>query len=156
MKKLVILCVFFIFSCSDNKNLEQVSYSEFKQEVLADQIAEVTFKSDQTTIIGIRIDGTKFETMKPMYIRDEVLESALIENEVVQSYEALEQPSIKFQLLISALPIILIIIIPLLLLAIWAAYLASNRNQSKALWFFLTLFFPFAIVIIAFKDKVKK
>ena len=40
MKKLVILCVFFIFSCSDNKNLEQVSYSEFKQEVLADQIAE--------------------------------------------------------------------------------------------------------------------
>ena len=156
MKKLVILCVFFIFSCSDNKNLEQVSYSEFKQEVLADQIAEVTFKSDQTTIIGIRIDGTKFETMKPMYIRDEVLESALIENEVLQSYEALEQPSIKFQLLISALPIILIIIIPLLLLAIWAAYLASNRNQSKALWFFLTLFFPFALVIIAFKDKVKK
>jgi len=156
MKKLVILCVFFIFSCSDNKDLEQVSYSEFKQEVLADQIAEVTFKSDQTTIIGIRIDGTKFETMKPMYIRDEVLESALIENEVLQSYEALEQPSIKFQLLISALPIILIIIIPLLLLAIWAAYLASNRNQSKALWFFLTLFFPFALVIIAFKDKVKK
>ena len=94
--------------------------------------------------------------MKPMYISDEVLESALIENEVVQSYEALEQPSIKFQLLISALPIILIIIIPLLLLAIWAAYLASNRNQSKALWFFLTLIFPFAIVIIAFKDKVKK
>ena len=156
MKKFVVLCVFFIFSCSDNKDLEQVSYSEFKQEVLADQIAEVTFKSDQTTIIGIRIDGTKFETMKPMYIRDEVLESALIENEVLQSYEALEQPSIKFQLLISALPIILIIIIPLLLLAIWAAYLASNRNQSKALWFFLTLFFPFAIVIIAFKDKVKK
>ena len=156
MKKLVVLCVFFIFSCSDNKDLEQVSYSEFKQEVLADQIAEVTFKSDQTTIIGIRIDGTKFETMKPMYIRDEVLESALIENEVLQSYEALEQPSIKFQLLISALPIILIIIIPLLLLAIWAAYLASNRNQSKALWFFLTLFFPFALVIIAFKDKVKK
>ena len=156
MKKFVVLCVFFIFSCSDNKDLEQVSYSEFKQEVLADQIAEVTFKSDLTTIIGIRIDGTKFETMKPMYIRDEVLESALIENEVLQSYEALEQPSIKFQLLISALPIILIIIIPLLLLAIWAAYLASNRNQSKALWFFLTLFFPFAIVIIAFKDKVKK
>ena len=156
MKKLVVLCVFFIFSCSDNKDLEQVSYSEFKQEVLANQIAEVTFKSDQTTIIGIRIDGTRFETMQPMYIRDEVLESALIENEVLQSYEALEQPSIKFQLLISALPIILIIIIPLLLLAIWAAYLASNRNQSKALWFFLTLFFPFAIVIIAFKDKVKK
>ena len=156
MKKLVVLCVFFIFSCSDNKDLEQVSYSEFKQEVLANQIAEVTFKSDQTTIIGIRIDGTRFETMQPMYIRDEVLESALIENEVLQSYEALEQPSIKFQLLISALPIILIIIIPLLLLAIWAAYLASYRNQSKALWFFLTLFFPFAIVIIAFKDKVKK
>jgi len=32
----------------------------------------------------------------------------------------------------------------------------SNRNQSRALWFFLTLIFPIAILFIATKDRIKK
>ena len=155
MKKLVILCV-FLFSCSENDDLEQISYSQFKQEVLANQIVEITYKSDQMTIIGDRFDGSKFETTQPIYTNDEVLERVLKENNVRQTYEPVKQPSIGSQLFISALPLILIILIFFLSFAIWAAYLASNRNQSKALWFFLTLFFPFAIVVIAFKDKVEK
>jgi len=51
--------------------------------------------------------------------------------------------------------IVLIILFVSLPFGIWAAYLASHRNQSKTLWFFLTLIFPIAIVFIAFKDKVK-
>ena len=31
-----------------------------------------------------------------------------------------------------------------------------NRGQSKFLWFFLTLMFPFAVLFIAMKDKTKK
>tara|TARA_B100000123_G_scaffold206547_1_gene155895 strand:+ start:117 stop:587 length:471 start_codon:yes stop_codon:yes gene_type:complete len=155
MKKLALLCV-FLFSCSGNDDLEQISYSQFKQEVLANQIVEITYKSDQMTIIGNRFDGSKFKTTQPIYKKDEVLERALKENNVRQTYDPVEQPSISSQLFISALPLILIISIFFLSFAIWAAYLASNRNQSKALWFFLTLFFPFAIVVIAFKDKVEK
>tara|TARA_Y100001935_G_C16903558_1_gene312902 strand:- start:278 stop:496 length:219 start_codon:yes stop_codon:yes gene_type:complete len=68
----------------------------------------------------------------------------------------LEQSSVASQLLIGILPFIVIILFIQLSFAIWAAYLASNRNQSKALWFFLTLFFPLAILLIAFKDRVEK
>ena len=156
MKKLMILCI-FLFSCSENEDLERISYSEFKQEVLADQVAEITYKSDQMTIIGDRFDGSKFETSRPIYMSDPVLDAALQKNGVITLYEKIEQPSLSSQLLIGALPLIVIIILFIpLLFAIWAAYLASNRNQSKALWFFLTLFFPFAILFIAFKDRVEK
>ena len=65
------------------------------------------------------------------------------------------EPSIPSQLLIGSLPLLVLILIVVLFLAVWAAYLASNRNQSKALWFFLTLIFPIAILFIAAKDKVK-
>ena len=56
MKKLVVLCV-LLYSCSENDDLEQISYSQFRQEVLANQIVEITYKSDQMTIIGDRFDG---------------------------------------------------------------------------------------------------
>jgi ABC-2 type transport system permease protein len=39
------------------------------------------------------------------------------------------------------------------LLAYVSSILAKSRNQSRALWFWLTLIFPIAIVFIAFKDK---
>ena len=39
------------------------------------------------------------------------------------------------------------------LLAYVSSLLAKSRNQSRALWFWLTLIFPIAIVFIAFKDK---
>ena len=159
MKKLMILCI-FLYSCSKNEDLEQISYSEFKQEVLADQVAEITYKSDQMTIIGDRFDGSKFETSYLLYdpvLYDPVLDEALQKNGVKILYEEIEKPSLSSQLLIGALPLIVIIILLIPLpFAIWAAYLASNRNQSKALWFFLTLFFPFAILFIAFKDRVEK
>jgi len=41
----------------------------------------------------------------------------------------------------------------LLILPLTSAHLASNRGQSRALWFFLTLVFPFAVLFIAMKDK---
>jgi hypothetical protein len=41
----------------------------------------------------------------------------------------------------------------LLLLPLVSASLAKSRNQSKFLWFFLTIIFPFAVLFIAMKDK---
>jgi hypothetical protein len=46
----------------------------------------------------------------------------------------------------------LILFILFLGLAFLAAELASTRNQSAGLWFFLTLIFPFAVLFIAMKD----
>lgn len=46
----------------------------------------------------------------------------------------------------------LILFILFIGLAFLAAALASTRNQSAGLWFFLTLIFPFAVLFIAMKD----
>ena len=46
----------------------------------------------------------------------------------------------------------LVLFILFLGLAFLAAVLASTRNQSAGLWFFLTLIFPFAVLFIAMKD----
>ena len=154
MKKLFLLSIFLLVSCETDQNIEQISYSQFKQEVLSDQIAKVVYESDQMTIRGNRKDGSKFETSHPISKKDDVVGNALKENKVTVEYEKIEQPSIFSQLLVGAFPIILILIY--LSFPTLSAYLASNRGQSKFLWFFLTLIFPFAVLFIAMKDKTKK
>ena len=54
----------YVFNSIDNSSArEQISYSQFKEEVLSDRIAKIVYKGDQMTIIGDRLDGSKFETM---------------------------------------------------------------------------------------------
>ena len=141
-------------SCETDQNIEQISYSQFKQEVLSDQIAKVVYDSDQMTIRGNRSDGSKFETSYPIFKIDNVVDNALKENKVTVVFKKIEQPSIFSQLVVGAFPIFLILIY--LSFPILAAYLASNRGQSKFLWFFLTLIFPFAVLFIAMKNTIKK
>ena len=68
MRNLVVWVVLgtlmiYVFNNIENSSArEQISYSQFKQEVLSDRIAKVVYKGDQMTIIGDRLDGTKFET----------------------------------------------------------------------------------------------
>ena len=104
----------FLFNSIEDANSSrraQISYSEFRQDVLSDNIAEVTYKGDQMTIHGQRLDGSRFETLHPMYKRDEDLENALESNRVVVNYENVEQPSLWSQLLVGAFPIILLLAI---------------------------------------------
>ena len=96
---------------SNSNRREQISYSQFRQEVIGDRIAEVTFKGDQMTIHGQRLDGTRFETRHPIYKRDEVVDSALSDNGVVTVFESAEEPSIWSQLLVGAFPILLLLAI---------------------------------------------
>ena len=57
----------FVFNNIENSNTrEQISYSQFKEEILSDSIAKVVYKGDQMTIIGDRLDGSKFETTHPI------------------------------------------------------------------------------------------
>ena len=90
---------------------ETISYSQFKQEVLSDRVSEVTYKGDQMTIFGQRLDGSKFKTNHPIYKSDPVLDAALQENGVITSYEEVEQPSVWSQLLVGAFPILLLLAI---------------------------------------------
>ena len=104
----------FLFNSIEDANSSrraQISYSEFRQDVLSDNIAEVTYKGDQMTIHGQRLDGSRFETLHPIYKRDEELDNALESNRVVVSYENVEQPSLWSQLLVGAFPIVLLLAI---------------------------------------------
>ena len=154
MKKLFLLSIFLLVSCETDQNIEQISYSQFKQEVLSDQIAKVVYDSDQMTIRGNRSDGSKFETSYPIFKIDNVVDNALKENKVTVVFKKIEQPSIFSQLVVGAFPIFLILIY--LSFPTLSAYLASHRGQSKFLWFFLTLIFPFAVLFIAMKNTIKK
>ena len=60
--------IFFVFnSFEPTSSRETISYSQFKQEVLSDRVSEVTYKGDQMTIFGQRLDGSKFQTNHPIY-----------------------------------------------------------------------------------------
>jgi len=100
----------YVFNNVENSSArEQISYSQFKEEVLSDRIAKVVYKGDQMTIIGDRLDGSKFETIHPIYKKDEAVDNAIQENGIIAVYEKIEQPSIWSQLLVGAFPIILLL-----------------------------------------------
>ena len=100
----------YVFSNIESTGVrEQVSYSQFREEVLSDRIAKVEYKGDQMTITGDRLDGSKFETNYPIFKRDDSLDKALQENGVITVYEKVEQPSIWSQLLVGAFPILLLL-----------------------------------------------
>src|SRR6056300_20088 len=102
----------FIFNNVENASAskrEMITYSKFKQEVLSDRIAKVTYKGDQMTIFGERLDGTRFETRHPIYKRDESVDNAIEEHGVITVFESVEQPSLWSQLLVGAFPILLLL-----------------------------------------------
>ena len=79
----------FLFNSIDQSSSnrrDQISYSQFRQEVLSDRVSEVIYKGDQMTIHGQRLDGTRFETRHPMYKRDEAVDNALSEHGVVTTF----------------------------------------------------------------------
>ena len=64
----------FVFNNVENSSArEQISYSEFKQDVLSDRVAKIVYKGDQMTIIGDRLDGSKFETTHPIFKRETLI-----------------------------------------------------------------------------------
>ena len=102
----------YVFNNIENSSArEQISYSQFKQELLSDKIIKVVYKGDQMTIIGDRLDGTKFETTHPIFKKDDAVDNAIEEHGVIAVYEKVEQPSIFSQLLVGAFPIILLLAI---------------------------------------------
>ncbi len=103
----------FMFIMLDNFSrsspVEELTYSEFKQEVQSKKVKSIVYKGDQMTVEGERLDGSKFSTKKPVYVRDDMLDESLRESDVAVSYEALDKPSIWSQLLVGAFPLLLLL-----------------------------------------------
>jgi len=99
----------FLQNLSEPRIQEELTYSEFKQEVKSKKIKSIVYKGDQMTVVGERLNGTQFTTKKPIYVRDDDLEQSLIESDVAVEFEALEKPSIWSQLLVGAFPLLLLL-----------------------------------------------
>ena len=69
----------FVFNNIDNgtsAKREVVSYSQFKQEVLSDNLDSITFKGDRETLLGVRQDGTRLQTTYQWPIEDQFKSAA--------------------------------------------------------------------------------
>ena len=88
---------------------EELTYSEFKQEVKGKKVKSIVYKGDQMTVEVERFNGTKYTTQKPAYISDSDLNESLTEADVEIAFEALEKPSVWSQLLIGAFPLLLLL-----------------------------------------------
>jgi len=148
-KILIILSFVLLASCGPSQEDSSMDYSAFVSEVRNDRITEVVIAD--LVIYGERNDGSKFQTVRPNN-QDPKLMDDLVNHNVRVTGKVRAEPVIMVWAMKMIVLIILFVSLPF---GIWAAYLASHRNQSKTLWFFLTLIFPIAIVFIAFKDKVK-
>ena len=105
----ILIFIFNNIETASTSKREMITYSQFKQEVLSDRIVLITYKGDQMTIFGERLDGTRFETRHPIYKRDDSVDIAIEEHGVITVFESIEQPSIWSQLLVGAFPILLLL-----------------------------------------------
>ena len=94
---------------SNNSTKQELTFSEFKKEVQAKKVKTIVHKGDQMTVEAVRHDETKFTVILPAYVQDQELKMILSENDVSESYEAVEKPSIWSQLLIGAFPLLLLL-----------------------------------------------
>lgn len=102
--------LFMVLENYSNSTLkEELTYSEFKQEVKGKKVKSIVYKGDQMTVEVERFNGTKYTTQKPAYISDSDLNESLTEADVEIAFEALEKPSVWSQLLIGAFPLLLLL-----------------------------------------------
>ncbi len=102
----VLLTVFNNFSMQPSK--EQLTYSDFIEEVRQDRISQVTV--DGQMIAGVRTDHSTFETVRP-YIEDPKLIDDLIDHKVEVKGVKPEAQSLWSQLLVASCPILIIIVV---------------------------------------------
>ncbi len=88
---------------------EELSFTEFKNEVKAKKVKSIVYKKDRETIEGERLNGTKFTTNAPVYLIDDDLRLSLKEADVSETVEKVEQPRWWTQLLVGAFPLLLLL-----------------------------------------------
>ena len=103
----VLLTVFNNFSMQPD--LQQVSYSQFIEELHQDRIDRIAIKGDGYTIVGQRKNGGgQFETVRPNVPDLKLMDDLLSRDVEVEGLEP-ERQSIWMQLLVASFPILIII-----------------------------------------------
>ncbi|NNL10500.1 MAG: ATP-dependent zinc metalloprotease FtsH, partial [Pseudomonadales bacterium] len=87
---------------------QNLPYSQFLSEVQSDQVSRV--ETEGPIIIGERVDGTRFKTVRP-YLEDPKLIDDLLEHNVQIVGREPEQQSLWRQLLVACFPILIIILV---------------------------------------------
>ena len=100
----VLLTVFNNFS--QPTSTEQLIYSDFIAEVQSGQVSEVNITN--LSIIGVRKNGTRFNTVLPYFGDDKLLDD-LLANDIDVRVSEPERQSIWTQLLVASFPILIII-----------------------------------------------
>ena len=100
----VLLSVFSNFSMRDTT--ESLGYSAFIQEIQNDRVRKVVV--DGLVITADRLDGSSFETVRPL-VEDPGLMDDLLSHDVVVEGKKPEQQSIWTQLLVASFPILIVI-----------------------------------------------
>ena len=88
---------------------QQLTYSQFMQQVERDQIRRVTISG--TNIEGVRADGSRFTTTSPYMILGQDVIDRLMNAGVEVEARPPEQQSVWTQLLIASFPILIIILV---------------------------------------------
>ena len=88
---------------------EELSFTEFKNEVKAKKVKSIIYKKDRETIEGERLNGTKFTTNAPVYLIDDDLRLSIKEADVSETDEKVETPKWWTQLLVGAFPLLLLL-----------------------------------------------
>lgn len=101
----VLISVMSNFSLSNES--QQLSYSEFLQQVKDNKVESVTL--DVYDIMGKRKDGSYFKTVRPPMLIDPGLMDDLLQAKVTIIGKPPEQQSLWTQLLVTSFPILLII-----------------------------------------------
>ena len=100
----LVFIAYYLFFSFSQPSRESINYSEFKQALVQDRVAEVTFRGDQ--ILGSFRDGNtdtaRFVTVQPAMGDDQLL-TQLEQRDVIISAESAEQP-VWVQLLLGILP----------------------------------------------------
>ena len=102
----ILLSVFQNMNSGDEA--QNLPYSQFLNEVKSDQIKRV--ETEGLTIMGERVDGSKFKTVRP-YMEDPQLINDLLDHQVQVVGREPQQQSLWRQLLVATFPIFIIILV---------------------------------------------
>lgn len=108
----IIAALFFAFNAIQGEReseSQELNYSEFVAAVSSGQVSDVVFAGDGVGIRGVRTDGSRFYTVRPVYVEDGQLIPHLLDNSVRINAEEPEEQSLWLRLLIASFPLLLII-----------------------------------------------
>ena len=103
---IVMMTAFEGFNSNFGNN-NTVAYSTFLNDIRTNTLKDVDMKSNSETISVTKKDGTKYQTVMPMYDRD--LLAALSKTDATVTGQPEERRNVFVQLLISSFPIIILI-----------------------------------------------